>query len=81
MGQIETSGPAAIRFLQRLASNDIAAIGARGAQYNVLCREDGGVIDDVFVYRLAADRFLTVTNASRHAGTSHGSWATRAATT
>jgi aminomethyltransferase len=37
-----------------------------GAQYSLLCREDGGVLDDLFTYRLAEDRFLTVTNASNH---------------
>ena len=65
MGQIETSGPDAARFLQRLLSNDVTQLSERGAQYSVLCREDGGVLDDLFTYRLA-DRFLTVTNASNH---------------
>jgi aminomethyltransferase len=37
-----------------------------GAQYSVLCREDGGVLDDLFTYRLDADRYLTVTNAANH---------------
>jgi aminomethyltransferase len=65
MGQIETSGPDAERFLQRLLSNDVARIPERGAQYAVMCREDGGVLEDVFTYRLE-DRFLTVTNAANH---------------
>jgi len=66
MGEIETSGPRAEAFLQRILSNDVARIAERGAQYSVLCREDGGVLDDLFTYRLDADRFLTVTNASNH---------------
>jgi len=65
MGQVETSGPDAERFLQHALSNDIAMIPPAGAQYSVLCREDGGIVDDLFTYRLE-DRFLTVTNASRH---------------
>jgi glycine cleavage system T protein (aminomethyltransferase) len=65
MGEIETSGPDAERFLQRLLSNDITQLPERGAQYGVLCREDGGVLDDLFTYRLP-DRYLTVTNASNH---------------
>jgi aminomethyltransferase len=65
MGQIETSGPAAEGFLQRILSNDVTKIAERGAQYSVLCREDGGVLDDLFTYRLD-DRFLTVTNAANH---------------
>jgi aminomethyltransferase len=65
MGQVETSGPDAERFLQHALSNDVSRIVPAGAQYSVLCREDGGVVDDLFTYRLE-DRFLTVTNASRH---------------
>jgi aminomethyltransferase len=66
MGEIETAGPDAERLLQRLLSNDVTRIAERGAQYSVLCREDGGVLDDLFTYRLDADRFLTVTNAANH---------------
>src|SRR4051812_19838336 len=66
MGEIETSGPQAEELLQRLLSNDVAKIGERGAQYSVLCRDDGGGLDDLFTYRLGPDRFLTVTNASNH---------------
>jgi aminomethyltransferase len=66
MGEIETSGPDAQRFLQRLLTNDVSKIGVSGAQYALLCREDGGVLDDVFTYRLAENRYLTVTNASNH---------------
>jgi aminomethyltransferase len=67
MGQIETSGPQATELLQRLLSNDVERIPIGGAQYSLLCREDGGVLDDLFTYRLLADRFLTVTNAANHA--------------
>jgi aminomethyltransferase len=66
MGEIETSGPQALELLQRLLSNDIASIPPGGAQYSVLCREDGGVLDDLFTYRLEVDRFLTITNAANH---------------
>ena len=74
MGEIETTGPDAEAFLQRVLSNDVTKIAPRGAQYSVLCREDGGVLDDLFTYRLQAPAaegrgpagFLTVTNASNH---------------
>jgi aminomethyltransferase len=66
MGEIETSGPAALEFLQRLLSNDVSKLGIGGAQYSVLCRADGGVLDDCFTYRLGPDRYLTVTNAANH---------------
>jgi aminomethyltransferase len=66
MGEIETSGPGALELLQRLLSNDVTKIAPGGAQYSVLCREDGGVLDDLFTYRLDVERYLTVTNASNH---------------
>jgi aminomethyltransferase len=66
MGEVETSGPDAEAFLQRVLSNDVTRIPERGAQYSVLCREDGGVLDDLFTYRLDGGRFLTVTNAANH---------------
>ncbi len=67
MGEIETSGPQSLRLLQRLISNDLAKAPIGGAQYGLLCREDGGVLDDLFTYRLDAERWLTVTNAANHA--------------
>src|SRR4051795_3493614 len=66
MGEVETTGPDAEAFLQRILSNDVAKIAPDGAQYSVLTRPDGGVLDDLFTYRLGPDRFLTVTNASNH---------------
>ena len=65
MGEVQTSGADAEAFLQRVLSNDVSKLADGGAQYSVLCREDGGVLDDLFTYRLG-DRFLTVTNASNH---------------
>ncbi len=67
MGEIETSGPQALELLQRLLSNDVSAIPVGGSQYSVMCREDGGILDDLFTYRLGSERYLTVTNASNHA--------------
>jgi aminomethyltransferase len=66
MGEIETSGPGALELLQRVLSNDVAKIPLGGAQYSVLCREDGGVLDDLFTYRLDLERYLTITNAANH---------------
>jgi aminomethyltransferase len=66
MGEVETRGPGALELLQRTLSNDVAAIAVGGAQYSVLCRDDGGVLDDLFTYRLGEDRYLTVTNAANH---------------
>src|SRR6185503_11616939 len=66
MGEIETSGPGAEAFLQRILSNDVTKIAPGGAQYSVLCREDGGVLDDLFTYNFGSNRYLTVTNAANH---------------
>lgn len=67
MGEVEISGPDAEAFLQRVYSNDVSRIAVGGAQYALICNEDGGVLDDVFTYRLAPERYLTITNASNHA--------------
>ena len=66
MGEIETHGPDAEAFLQKILSNDVGKIAEDGAQYSVLTKPDGGVLDDLFSYRLGPQHFLTVTNASNH---------------
>ena len=63
------------RFLQRVLSNDVAKIEVGGAQYSCLCNEDGGVLDDLFTYRLGGDRYLIVTNAANHEADLPGSGA------
>src|SRR3954454_21482878 len=65
MGQVETDGTDAEAFLQRILSNDVSKIADSGAQYSVMCRDDGAVLDDLFTSRIG-DRFLTVTNAANH---------------
>jgi aminomethyltransferase len=64
MGQIETVGPQAGALLQHLLTNDVGSMAVGDAQYSCLCREDGGVLDDLIAYRLDVARFLTVTNAA-----------------
>ena len=66
MGQVEVEGPGALSFLQRVLTNDVGGVHIGGAQYSCLCNEDGGVIDDLFAYRLGGDRYLIVTNAANH---------------
>jgi aminomethyltransferase len=66
MGEVEVEGPGALDFLQLALSNDVAGIELGGAQYSCLCNEEGGVLDDLFVYRLGGDRYLIVTNAANH---------------
>ena len=75
MGEVEVEGPGALGFLQLVLSNDVAAIEIGGAQYSCLCDENGGVLDDLFTYRLGGDRYLIVTNSANHETTSPGSGA------
>lgn len=64
MGQITVSGPTAADDLQRLLTNDVTRLNPGDGQYTVLCAEDGGVIDDLIVYRTGLDTFLIVCNAA-----------------
>jgi aminomethyltransferase len=64
MGELEVEGPNALGVLQRLTTNDVAALEIGQVQYSLLCRPEGGIVDDITVYRLAADRFMLTVNAS-----------------
>jgi len=64
MGEFEVDGPGALAAVQRLTTNDAAALEVGQLQYSLVCAPDGGIVDDATVYRLAADRFMVVVNAS-----------------
>ncbi|GLC88722.1 glycine cleavage system aminomethyltransferase GcvT [Lysinibacillus piscis] len=64
MGEIFVTGPDALAFLQNLLSNDIAKIATGQAQYNAMCYEDGGVVDDLLTYKLADNHYLLCVNAA-----------------
>ena len=66
MGRVEVTGPDALPAWQRLTSNDVSTLSDGDAQYALLCRPDGGVLDDLIAYRLSGDRLLAVTNAANH---------------
>jgi glycine cleavage system T protein len=63
MGQLAFSGPGVAAFLDRLISSSVGALEENQSVYGLLCREDGGVLDDVFTYRLA-EHWLIVVNAA-----------------
>jgi aminomethyltransferase len=63
MGEIDVTGRDALALVQRAVTNDVSKIDVGQAQYNVMCREDGGAIDDCIVYRFD-DRYTIVVNAS-----------------
>ncbi|MCB1095836.1 MAG: glycine cleavage system aminomethyltransferase GcvT [Verrucomicrobiae bacterium] len=64
MGQFFVSGPSASAWLNGLLTNDVNALGDGEGQYSLLLNENGGVIDDLILYRLNAERFFLVVNAS-----------------
>jgi aminomethyltransferase len=64
MGEIVIEGPGAVDEVDRLVTADVRGLGDGDACYALLCRPDGGVVDDLYVYRLGAERFLLVVNAS-----------------
>jgi aminomethyltransferase len=62
MGILEVRGPGALRFLERVTTNDPSRLTIGRAQYSLLCQPDGGVIDDLIVYRVPQG-FVIVANA------------------
>ncbi len=65
MGEITVSGAAAAEFLNQLLTNDINKLPPGLGQYTLMCNERGGVIDDLYAYRLCGDVYFLVINASR----------------
>lgn len=64
MGEFRLTGPDALALAQRLVTNDVTKLTDGKALYAVLSHESGGAVDDLLVYRLAADDVLLVVNAS-----------------
>ncbi|MYS42944.1 glycine cleavage system aminomethyltransferase GcvT, partial [Streptomyces sp. SID5998] len=64
MGEIAVTGPEAAALLNHALVGDIASVGVGRARYTMICREDGGILDDLIVYRLAETEYLVVANAS-----------------
>lgn len=64
MGEIEIKGKDAYSFIQYLTTNNLDKISPGGAIYSPICREDGGIIDDLVVYMFSKEHILLVVNAS-----------------
>jgi len=64
MGEVIVSGPHALDFVQRLVTNDAAKLYDGKAMYTLMCMPDGGIVDDLLVYRLGESRYLLVINAA-----------------
>ena len=63
MGRFRVTGPSTSAFIQGVVTNDVAQLAVGQAQYNLMCNESGGIVDDLVVYR-ADEGFLLVVNAS-----------------
>lgn len=63
MGEVRFSGDEALEVVQRLVTNDVARLEVGGALYGVMCNGEGGIVDDVVVYR-EADGYMVVINAA-----------------
>jgi len=64
LGKISIKGTGAVDFLNGIVTNDLTKISDGGSQYNLLCNEQGGVIDDLIVYRKADDNLFLIPNAA-----------------
>jgi aminomethyltransferase len=64
MGELVVQGPRAHDLLQSALSNDLDRIDDGRAQYTLLTNERGGIVDDLIVYRLGAEKYLLIVNAS-----------------
>lgn len=64
MGEIWIKGPKAFELVQRLTSNDVTKLIPGKIQYTCFPNEDGGIVDDLLIYRYEDERYLLVVNAS-----------------
>jgi aminomethyltransferase len=64
MGRVMAAGSDAERFLNRVVTNDFSNLGPNEGKYTVMCNPEGGIIDDLIIYKLKPDRFFVVWNAA-----------------
>ncbi|MCM3170658.1 glycine cleavage system aminomethyltransferase GcvT [Paenibacillus sp. MER 99-2] len=64
MGEFTVQGEQAEAFLQHMTTNDVTALVPGQAQYTLMCYPDGGVVDDLLVYKLEEQHYMLVVNAS-----------------
>jgi len=64
MGEVFVKGAGALDFVQHITVNDASKLFAGRVQYSAMCYDDGGIVDDLLVYRIADDEFMLVINAS-----------------
>lgn len=64
MGEVELKGPDAFKFVQNLVTNDVSTLNDNQILYAMMCYENGGVVDDLLVYKFSQDHYYLVINAS-----------------
>jgi len=64
MGRVVAAGPGALAFLQHVTTNDVGTLGVLESHYSMVCNPNGGIKDDVYLYRLKQDEYLLCVNAS-----------------
>lgn len=64
MGRFEVRGSAALDCLQILVTNDVSKLGDQQALYSPMCYDNGGIVDDLIIYKINPEEFLVVVNAS-----------------
>ena len=65
MGEIFVSGGEALRFVNLVLTNDASQLSPGEGQYTLMCNDSGGVVDDLYLFRVGEEEFLWVVNASR----------------
>lgn len=64
MGEVKVGGNQAFEYIQNLITNDISSLKDNQAIYTLMCYPDGGIVDDLLVYKFSKDHYLLVINAS-----------------
>jgi len=64
MGEVFVKGEKALDFVQHITVNDASKLFPGRVQYSAMCYENGGIVDDLLVYRISSDKFMLVINAS-----------------
>ncbi|HKS38043.1 MAG TPA: glycine cleavage system aminomethyltransferase GcvT, partial [Verrucomicrobiae bacterium] len=65
MGELLVGGAQSAAFLNRTLTNDVRKLAVGQGQYTLMCNQHGGVIDDLYAYRIDPDEYLLIINASR----------------
>ncbi len=66
MGRQEIKGKEATKFLSRITTNNVEALQANRAHYTTMLNHEGGIIDDLIIYKVADDNYFVVNNAGNH---------------